>query len=114
MAARARTIVVAYDGTKPSERALDAAANLVGYGSTLTVLGVRRNGAGHGLEAAREHLLRRQVPARYLASNDGLVETARDLAADLLVIGRPAAGDAKAAELDSVVFRAPCDLLVVT
>ena len=44
MAARARKIMVGYDGSDASTRALDVAADLVGYGSTLAVVTVQ-NGA---------------------------------------------------------------------
>jgi nucleotide-binding universal stress UspA family protein len=115
MAARARTIVVAYDDTDTARRALDVAAGLVGYGSTLTVLSAKQNGSSAALlSEARERLLRRQLPARYLATNDEIVEVARELAADLLVVGRPVAGESSDGGLDAVVHGAPCDLLVVT
>ena len=115
MAAQARTILVAYDGTDVAQRALAAAAKVAGYGSTLTVLGVARNGdTGRALLAdARERLLRLQMPARYLDSSEPAEEVARDLSADLLVIGRSPGGE-QAALLDAAVRGAPCDLLVVT
>jgi len=115
MAAQARTILVAYDGTDVAGRALAAAARAAGYGSTLTVLGVAGNGdSGRTLLAdARERLLRLQTPARYLDSSEPPEQVARDLSADLLVIGRAPGGE-QAAALHALVRGASCDLLVVT
>ena len=67
MSSRARSIVVAYDGSGTSRRALAAAADLMGYGSSLTVVHVRaEEEAGRTVELAREDLFRRHVVARYL------------------------------------------------
>ena len=41
MAPRPRRIMVGYDGSDAATRALDVAADLVGYGSTLEVVAVR-------------------------------------------------------------------------
>jgi len=107
MTTRARSIVLAYDGSESSRRALDAAADLVGYGSTLTVVGL---GAPPVLVDAREQLLRRNVPARYLGPTDRLGEAARDHAADLVVVGRRPVFVA----VDDVLADAGCDVLVVS
>jgi nucleotide-binding universal stress UspA family protein len=123
MAARARRIVVGYDGSDGSRRALDAAADLVGYGATLAVVGVSQNGAsdlGAPLEDARERLLRRHVSA-LLAEPPGepaeaIATAAETLDADLIVVG-----GANGAEPDTalgsfvaaVLLHAPCDVLVV-
>jgi nucleotide-binding universal stress UspA family protein len=123
MAARARNILVGYDGSEAAVRALDAAADLAGYGSTLAVVSVgreRRPGGPRPLADARERLLRRQVTARYLEPVGDpaatLVETAYELEADLVVVGRRKSalqrlvlGSVSA----KVVRRAPCDVLVV-
>ena len=94
MAARARNILVGYDGTESGRRALAAAADLTGYASTLSVAVVLpRNGADESaalLRDAREQLMRRNVPARYVEPAGELVETARTLGVDLLVVGRTA------------------------
>jgi nucleotide-binding universal stress UspA family protein len=121
MAAQPRKIVVGYDGSETAQRALDRASELAGYGSTLTVVNVRRAGAPERqtVERAREHLLRRNVSARYLEPCGGaateLVEAARSADADLLIVGRRSA--LKRALLGSVseavVRDAPCDVLVV-
>jgi nucleotide-binding universal stress UspA family protein len=132
MAMRARSILVGYDGSDAAERALDAAADLVGYGSTLAVVSVAPareddrldDVAGHSgllLGEARERLLRRQVTARYLEPvgepAEMLVEAARELDADLIVVGRRNQSALQRLVLGSVsakvVRRAPCDVLVV-
>ena len=113
---RPRTILVAYDGSKGSENALDAAADLLGYGSALTVVHVLGEGEPQNgvVDDARARLLRRHVLARYLQRPgqpaEEIVETARSVDADLIVVGRRS-------ELGSVsravVELAPCDVLVV-
>jgi nucleotide-binding universal stress UspA family protein len=137
MAVRARSILVGYDGSEAAERALDAAAELAGYGSTLAVVSVARSPedgrieyaadpdpGGHSrslLREARERLLRRQVTARYLEPvgepAEMLVEAARELDADLIVVGRRNQNALQRLVLGSVsakvVRRAPCDVLVV-
>lgn len=123
MAAQPRKIMVAYDDSDASRRALDRAADLTGYGSTLTVVSVAPDG-GHyqagPLDQAREHLVRRQVTATYLQPVGEpaaeLVETARKLDADLVVLGRRSRS-LRRVVLGSVsakvVRHAPCDVLVV-
>ena len=62
MAAQPKRIVVGFDGTEGSRRALDAASQLMGYGSTLTVVRVRTDGADDErdpLDAARDILIER-------------------------------------------------------
>ena len=123
MAAQPRKIVVGYDDSESARRALDRAADLAGYGSTLTVVCVAMNGerfqAGP-LDNAREQLVRRNVTATYLQPVGEpaaeLVETARTLDADLVVVGRRSRslrrlvlGSVSA----DVVRDAPCDVLVV-
>lgn len=112
---RPRKILVGYDGSEAAQRALDAAAGLAGYGSTLAVVSVAANGGGAGrIGGARERLLRRHVTARYLEPvgdpAEMLVETARALEADLVVVGRRRNLGSVSAE---VVRNAPCDVLVV-
>lgn len=121
MAAHSRRILVAYDGSKGGERALDAAADLVGYGSTLAVVSVRGPGTSNGrlVARAREHLLRRQIAALYMEPfgepAEAIVESARALEADLVVVGRRR-GDLRrviGSVSAEVVRQAPCDVLVV-
>jgi nucleotide-binding universal stress UspA family protein len=113
MAARPRRIVVGYDGSEASRRALDAAADLVGYGSTLSVVTVTNGRIGPDVSrAAREHLLGRHVEARYHEPAgepaEQLVEAAERLSADLVVVG-----GVKGSVGSQVVRRAACDVLVV-
>jgi nucleotide-binding universal stress UspA family protein len=124
MAARPNKVLVGYDGTEVSRRALDAAASLLGYGSTLAVASVTPKGSHTAnvlLSEARERLLRRQLHATYLPllgdPAEQLLDAAQEVGADLVVIGtrshngtpRPALGSVS----DDIVRRAPCDVLVV-
>ena len=123
MAAQPRRIMVAYDDADAARRALDRAADLAGYGSTLTVVTVAPEGGRYQagpLDNARDQLIRRQVPATYLQpvgeAAAELVEAARELGADLVVLGRRSRslrrlvlGSVSA----KVVRQAPCDVLVV-
>ena len=123
MSAQPRKIVVGVDDSEPSRRALERAADLTGYGSTLTVVSVARDGdryASGPLEKARERLLRRHVSATYLQPVGDpateLVDTARALEADLVVLGRRSRSLRRlvlGAVSDAVVRKAPCDVLVV-
>jgi nucleotide-binding universal stress UspA family protein len=110
MAARSRKIVVGYDGSPASQRALDAAADLVGYGSTLAVVSVQSGaGARSSAREARTRLQERHVQAVYHErageQADQLVETATRVGADLVVVGGAAGAQ--------VIGQAPCDVLVV-
>ena len=124
MAAHARRIVVGFDGSQPALRALEAAAELVGYGSTLVVVTVLEEGTGDAraaLAEARDRLLRYQVAATYVQRVGEpareLVEAARELEADLVVVGASAGAlpgrSAPGSVGDEVVRSAPCDVLVV-
>ena len=89
MAARPRTILVGYDGSSASRRALDAVADLAGYGTTVAVVAAPRDVESPGAELrrlvdeAREALLRRNVAARCFEAEgdraEALLEVARDL-----------------------------------
>ena len=121
MAAQTRKIVVGYDGSEAAGRALDAAADLVGYGSTLAVVTVSAGPPDPSArDAARERLLRRQVDAHYhdLAGEpaEELVRKAEELDADLLVVGRRDRNPLRVllgSVSSAVVRRASCDVLVV-
>jgi nucleotide-binding universal stress UspA family protein len=120
MAGKPRQILVGFDGSEASQRALDAAADLVGYGSSLAVVHVRRDGAPTGatVDLAREHLLRRHLAAHYLEPSGHpakeIVEAARAVSADLVVVGRRNAFKSVLGSVSAgVVRRAPCDVLVV-
>ena len=110
MAARARKIVVGFDGSEASRRALDAAADLVGYGSTLAVVSVQDGPAARSAASeARTRLQERHVHAVYHERAgepaEQLVETAAVVGADLVVVGAPAD--------ERILGEAPCDVLVV-
>jgi nucleotide-binding universal stress UspA family protein len=124
MAAQAKRILVAFDGSEASCRALDVAARLTGYGSLLTVVSVgrNRNGTVHALLAeAHERLLGQQVTATYVEKSGEpaaeIVEAARLLEVDLVVVGRRGGGVGKEPVPGSVsaavVRDAACDVLVV-
>jgi nucleotide-binding universal stress UspA family protein len=122
VAAQPKTIVVGFDGSAGAQRALDAAGELIGYGSTLTVVCVsaNRESAGpHALAEAHDRLLDRLVTATYLHrvgdAAEELVAVARELDADLVVVGRR--GEEEQAAPGSVsadvVRRAASSVLVV-
>jgi nucleotide-binding universal stress UspA family protein len=122
MSARPRRILVGYDGSDGAQRALVAAASLVGYGSTLAVASVtstEAHDANVTLSEAREELLHRQLRATYLPLTgdpvEMLLDAAREVDADLLVVGaRPRNGSPVPDSVsDEMVRRAPCDVLVV-
>lgn len=109
--ARAKIILVAYDGSEVGRRALDAATDLAGYGSTLAVVGVPNSLSTDPLADASRYLSGRHVFARYI-DGDGhpaetVLDTAESVGADVIVVG------GLNGSLDSVVRRAPCDVLVV-
>jgi nucleotide-binding universal stress UspA family protein len=123
MGVHARRIVVGYDGSDASWRALDAAADLVGYGATLAVVSGHPTGAADmraAIEQAREHLLRRHVSALFAEPSgepaEAIATAAEKLEADLIVVGGSNGAEPNA-KLPSVVARvlrqAPCDVLVV-
>lgn len=122
MALRPQRILVGYDGSETARRALDAAADLTGYGSTLAVVSVADGEPVHDiLDDARERLLRRQVTALYVARRgdpaDELVDVSRELGSDLIVVGRHTQNGldphAPGSVSSQVVRQAPCDVLVV-
>jgi nucleotide-binding universal stress UspA family protein len=120
MAPRARNILVGYDGTDSGRRALAAAADLVGYASTLSVAAVvPQDDSAESADLVREaraQLLRHHVLARYLQPAgeliDVLIETSRKLGIDLLVVGRTA-GSRPSQATGAVIASAPCDILIV-
>jgi nucleotide-binding universal stress UspA family protein len=124
MVVQPRRILVAFDGSELAWRALDVAARMTGYGSTLAVVSVGRKGNGSVralLDQAHERLLAHRVTATYLerqgAPAEEVVTAARELGADLVVVGRRSGDGTDASVPGSVsaeVLRdAPCDVLVI-
>jgi nucleotide-binding universal stress UspA family protein len=119
MSSRPRSIVVTYDDSDVSGRALDAAADLVGYATSLSVVHARTAIPGElTVERARAHLLRRHVTARYLErigrAAEEVVAATCEVGADLLVVGgRNSEGDDLGSTSSSILRSAPCDVLVV-
>src|SRR5215210_8297882 len=121
MSARPRRFVIGYDGSESSRRALDAAADLVGYGSTLAVVTVTNAHVGSWATGdARALLLERHVEARYHETSgeaaEQLVEKATELGADLVVVGRRSRNPLRSllgSVSSRVVRRASCDVLIV-
>jgi len=123
MAAQSRKIIVGFDGSQAAVRALEAAVQLTGYGSSLTVVNVAESGErpGPALADARARVRSRHVTATYvqrLGDPAGeLLDAAREVEAGLVVVGRRAErltrqppGSVSA----TIVQRAPCDVLVVS
>jgi nucleotide-binding universal stress UspA family protein len=123
MTDRPRRILVGYDDSESARRALDRAAALTGYGSTLTVVNVASTGENGTdvLAQARRRLVDQLVSATYLQPvgepADELVAAARELDADVVVVGRRSGNAFRRVVLGSVsanvVRHAPCDVLVV-
>jgi nucleotide-binding universal stress UspA family protein len=117
MAAVAKRIMVAFDGSDSARRALDRAADLAGYGSNVTVVSVSSPGAnGQSARLLRE--AERQLEARLIPvyglnpvgdPAEELLRAAAALGVDVLVIGGRPDGSVGA----ELVERAPCDVLVV-
>jgi len=120
MAAIAKKIMVGFDGSDEARRALDRAAELAGYGSTVTVVNVVSSARrGRPLADARDHLAKRHVRAEVVERvgepAEALIDTAKAEDADLLIVGRRNGGEsfAPGSVTDRVVHGAPCDVLVV-
>lgn len=109
--AHAKSILVAYDGSEAGRRGLDAAADLMGYGSVLAVVGIRSSLSENPLAEASRFLSGRHTSAHYVQGNgrtaDTVLDTATDVGADVIVV------PASDGSLDTLVRRAPCNVLVV-
>lgn len=132
-----REIVVGYDGSEPSQRALERAAQLVAEDGRITLvtagailplapgahtgdvdaLGERRRVLAEGRARLSELGIDADVVEAVGDPTDAIVETARDLDADLIVVGTRGRNIAARVLLGSVstkvVNQAPCDVLVV-
>jgi multicomponent Na+:H+ antiporter subunit G len=131
-------IVLGYDGSEQANRALERAAALARDGAVVTLVtaGSILPGAPRGtvaaatdevderrrvLEEGRARLAELGVEARGVEGlgdpADALIETAREIQADLIVVGTRGRNVAARTLLGSVssrvVHRAPCDVLVV-
>lgn len=119
-----KRIVVGFDGSEGARRALGAAAQLMGYGSTMTVVNVAAEsarGRNDLLDTARDLLLEQLITARFERRTgdpaDEIVGIASDLGADVIVVGRHGPGESNGTSPGSVstdvVRRAHCDVLIV-
>lgn len=134
-----RLVVVGYDGSPPSERALERAAALVGRGGDVVVVTARPRLAAQGfvsepildappaderralLERSRKLLDARGVGAKLVAADadpaEALVQAAREQDAEMILVGNQGTGYVTRALLGStaenVLRHAPCDVLVV-
>jgi len=137
MAAVGKRILIGYDGTEPSRRALERAAEIAGYASSVTLVNVAPplygkphdgipdpRGLAEGkrlLEEARSELARRHVRAHVVEPvghpAEALVEAAKDLRADLVILGTHDRGTVgrllHGSVSEAVVRDAPCDVMVV-
>jgi nucleotide-binding universal stress UspA family protein len=134
-----RTVVAGYDGSSPSERALERAATLAGAQGTVVVVTASPSRLSPGvtsepildapapdeqnamLERSRallhEHGIQATLVATDLDPAEALLQAARDHRAELIVVGHTGSGYVARALLGStaenVVRGAPCDVLVV-
>ncbi|GIU95378.1 MAG: hypothetical protein KatS3mg012_1835 [Gaiellaceae bacterium] len=129
-----REIVVGYDGSESSRRALERAAQLVAEDGRVTlvtagsILPSTPGGNVDEIDERRRVLLegRKRLAALGIRADvveavgdptDAIIETARDLDADLIVVGTRGRNVAARVLLGSVstavVNAAPCDVLVV-
>jgi nucleotide-binding universal stress UspA family protein len=134
-----KTIVVGYDGSEHSDRALDRAIQLADEGAELIVVsaaGLTRSGGMAGtvdvdpgeaeeargsLDKAQAKLQQKGLNARTIEAHgdpaDMLVQQAKEAGADLIAVGTRGLNAAQRALLGSVstkvVHHAECDVLVV-
>jgi nucleotide-binding universal stress UspA family protein len=132
-------IVVGYDGSEHSQKALERAANIAGEAAITVVCAagiseLSRHAPGMtpvdpkdveartaAIAAARSYLEGRGVSATYIEGHgspaDVIVDEAADAGADLIVVGTRGLHAGKRALVGSVstkvVHHAPCDVLVV-
>src|SRR3954471_10566469 len=104
-----RAIVVGYDGSPAAERALDRVAELAGDRARVVLVTATTQIESRGV-----------VPQAVAADGEpaeALVQAARDTDAQMIVVGSTGSGYVARALLgstaESLVRRAPCDVLVV-
>ncbi|MCC6223908.1 MAG: universal stress protein [Thermoleophilia bacterium] len=133
-----QSIVVGYDGSAESRRALDRAAAIAGAGGAVTVVGAvaaitsgprgmgavdegERDAVREALDAARAHLEGLGVGVKTIEGvgdpAEVIGEAAKEAGASLIVVGTRGFGAGKRMLLGSVstklVHDSPCDVLVV-
>ena len=125
-----KTIVVAYNDTNDSDRALDRAAELAGfYGARVVVTsvvpvmigGTMPNGAGPELEQAGARLRERGVEAELVEAvgeiAEAIIEVADSRGADLIVVGTRELSQVERflghSVSEGVQRMARCDVLIV-
>lgn len=131
-------IVVGYDGSEESKRALERATSLGRSGASVTIVaavevgshGPRNMGALNDdelraerevLDAARTNLKAEGLEVHTVegegSPHEVLIEAAKEVDADLIIVGTRGRGGVKRALMGStstkVVQHAPCDVLVV-
>jgi nucleotide-binding universal stress UspA family protein len=134
-----RIVVVGYDGSPPSERALERAATLVGSDGRVIVVVARPSLASQGVIAeplldtppaderselllrSRALLHERGIEATLIAADadaaEALIQVARAQNAEMILVGHTGTGYVTRALLGStaenVLRHAPCDVLVM-
>jgi nucleotide-binding universal stress UspA family protein len=131
-------VVAGYDGSSPSERALERAATLAGAQGTVVVVTASPSRLSPGVtsepildapapdeqsamlersrELLHEHGIQATLGATDLDPAEALLQAARDHPAELIVVGHTGSGYVARSLLGStaenVVRGAPCDVLV--
>ena len=136
---RLKTVVVGFDGSPPSERALERGATLVGRDGSVIIVTARLSIASRGvvsepipdtpppdasselLQRSRGLLHERGIEATLVAADgdpaEALIRVAQDKDAEMILVGHTGTGYVTRALLGStaanVLRHAPCDVLVV-
>ena len=136
---RLKTVVVGFDGSPPSERALERGATLVGRDGSVIIVTARLSIASRGvvsepipdtpppdasselLQRSRGLLHERGIEATLVAADgdpaEALIQVAQHKDAEMILVGHTGTGYVTRALLGStaanVLRHAPCDVLVV-